>query len=464
MINKGVKKPSVSFIGNSATDVTGSAYLVKFKKYQTLLDFGLVQGGDIMTNYKANQEQIKKVRPKEIQYILLSHQHQDHGGLIPALFAKGCQAHIYVPFGSIPFLRLLWLDSLKIMQADCLKLQKKHGIKATPFYTEEDVEKAVWRCVDVASNIPYSITNDIKFTYYPAGHILYAQQILLELKEGSVIKRVGFTGDIGGTTPRPYIESRQTLPFCNILIGENTYNQPSRVNNTRDREQDEDKIVNIVDSSHRILFPCFSLGRTQELITVLYDLWNECKLPAHIPIYLDSPLAIKFCDLWPEYPKWTTIMNWKNLHFIKDYQDSIELQMSSERCVVIAASGFLQGGRIVSHLKTALPDEHNHLCFIGYSGENNLASQIKSGQKEVVIDGTSVSNKANITDLRSFSSHASREELMDYYSECRFDKLALCHGQFDTKVDFAHELQDRLHNEAKSSKVIAINQDQRLFI
>ena len=464
IVDRGTTKPYIHFLSNASIDVTGSMHLVRFKKYVILLDCGLIQQGDIATAYRLNQAQLKKIKPRDIDYIILSHQHIDHSGLIPALFAKGCQAHVYVPQGSVPFLRLLWQDSLKIMQADCLKLQKKHGIKAAPFYTEEDVERAVWRCIDIPSNTPYNITNDIKFTYYPAGHILYAQQILLELKEGSVIKRVAFTGDIGGTTLRPYVEPRQTLPFCNVLIGENTYNQPGRINNVRDREQDETKIATIINNSHRILFPCFSLGRTQELLTVLYDMWQHQDLPLNIPIYLDSPLAIKFCDLWPDFPKWQTIMNWSNLHFVKDYQDSIELQMSNERCVVIAASGFLQGGRIVSHLKTALLDEHNHICFIGFSGENNLASQIKSGQKDVVIDGVAVANRANITDLRSFSSHASREELMDYYSECRFDKLCLVHGQFSTKVDFAQELQDRLHNEANSAKVVCINQDQRIFI
>ena len=118
----------------------------------------------------------------------------------------------------------------------------------------------------------------------------------------------------------------------------------------------------------------------------------------------------------------------------------------------------------MSHLKTALPNPKNHVMFIGYSGDNNLASQIKMGQKEVKVDGELVSNKANITELRSFSSHCSYEELMDYYSKCRFDKLALVHGDYSDKPAFAQTLQDKLHDQAKSSKVVCVNAEQRIFI
>ena len=132
---KGTAKPYVKFISGSATGVTGSAHLVRFKNYGILLDCGLEQGHDIMTDYQANKDFLHKIRVKDIQYIILSHCHVDHSGLIPALFAKGCQAHVYVPTGSTPLLRLLWADSLKIHQSDCLKLQKKHGRKFAPFFT-----------------------------------------------------------------------------------------------------------------------------------------------------------------------------------------------------------------------------------------------------------------------------------------------------------------------------------------
>ena len=463
MVTKGTTKPYIQFLGNSATDVTGSMHHIRFQKYSILLDCGLIQGHDIATDYRMNRDQIKKIKPNQIDYIVLSHCHIDHSGLIPTLFAKGCHAHIYVPEGSIPFLRLLWYDSMKIMQADCEKLIKKHGIKASSLYNESDIERALDRCIEVPYHHPRRIAPNILMVYYPAGHIIHAAQVYLELQEGYVTKRIGYTGDIGGVMPRPYTTPRLTLPFVDLLIGESTYNAKSRINNTRDRANDIEKIKTVVAEAQKILIPAFSLQRTQELLKVLYDMWRQNELP-DIPIYLDSPLAQKICNIWNDDDFDHDILSWKNLHFIHDYQDSVALQNRSEHCIILSASGFLNGGRVVGHLKSILPNPQCTVLFVGYSGENNLASQIKSGQKTVVVDGVELRNNAKIIDLRSFSSHASREELMDYYSNmCRYNKLCLVHGEFEGKVIFAQELKDTLVSEGKSSRVIAINADSKIY-
>lgn len=464
MTSRGTKKPYVHFIGSSATGVTQSCYLVRFQKYNILLDCGMYQESDICTNHKRNQELLKKVKAKDLDWIILHELHIDHTGLIPALFAKGCHAHVYVPEGSTPFLKLLWYDSLKIMQGDCEKMVKKHGMKASPLYCEKDIEMALCRCIEIPYRTPFKITTNIHFEYFPSGHIIHAAQIYLELQEGYTIKRLAFTGDIGGVTPRPYTTPRMTLPYANIIIGESTYNSKTRINNTRDRENDITKIKTVVDESQKILIPAFSLQRTQELLKVLYDMWVDGELP-DIPIYLDSPLAQKICSVWNDENFHREIVGWENLHFVHDYQSSIRLQNSSEHCIVISASGFLAGGKVVDHVKSILPNPLNTILFVGYSGENNLASQIKSGQKYVNINGVELKNNAKIVDLRSFSSHASREELMDYYGNlCRYDKLCLVHGEFEGKVEFAHELQDKLVAQGKSSRVIATNQDTKVYI
>ena len=460
----GTSKPYLHMIGNSSTDVTGSMHHLRFKKYSLLLDAGMIQGGDLVANYLANKDQLKKIKPREIDYIILSHIHIDHSGLIPALFAKGCNAHVYVPQGTIPFLKLLWEDSLKIHVSDCQKIEAKHGRKASPLYTDSDIEKALFRCIEVGPE-EYRINEDIAFQYLSAGHIIHSTQIYLELRQGNIIKRVGYTGDIGGVQERWYVRDRDTMPYVDVLIGENTYNSKSRPNNAKDRINDIRKIKSIINESNKILIPCFSLQRTQELITVLGE--NELINPS-CSVYLDSPLASKFCDMWAdsvgedgeEFEKYMS-----KVKVLNDYEQSKRLQESDEHCIIISASGFLQGGRIMNHLKTALSNPNNHILFIGYAGENNLASQIKSGQKEVKVDGELVQNNANITELRSFSSHANYEELMKYYSEeCRYSKIALVHGNFSDKVDFAHELQENLIQQGKSSRVIATNQDQKIYI
>ena len=460
---KGTAKPYVKFISGSATGVTGSAHLVRFKNYGILLDCGLEQGHDIMTDYQANKDFLHKIRVKDIQYIILSHCHQDHSGLIPALFAKGCQAHVYVPTGSIPLLRLLWADSLKIHQSDCLKLQKKHGRKFAPFFTEDDIDTALGRCIEIGFNEETALNQDVKFEYLSAGHILYSAQIYLELHQGYQIYRVGYTGDIGGFTPRPFTTPRQSMPFCDLTIGECTYNTPTRPNSVKDRPKDVEKIISVVNESHKILFPCFSLQRTQELLLNLYMLWEMKDLP-DIPVYLDSPLAIKICNMWPDIELWDEVMNWKNLKFISEVTDSKSLQMSNEHCIIVSASGFLNGGRVLNHLTTVLPNKNNTIMFIGYAGEQNLASRIKSNEPFVEVNGVVIENKAKIVELRSFSSHASYEELMDYYTEIPYNKICLVHGEMNGKVEFAKALKDKLASNGKSARVIAVNADTKIYI
>lgn len=462
---KGTSKPYVNFIGNSSTDVTGSMHHVRFKKYSLLLDCGLIQLNDPITSYKANAEQLKKIKANEVDYIILSHCHTDHSAMIPALFAKGCHAHIYVPIGSLSILKLLWLDSMKIMQSDCIKISK-HGIKASPFYNENDIEKALDRCIEVNYNTPYTINENMTFEYIPAGHIIHSAQIYLTLKEGSIIKRIGYTGDIGGDAIRHYTEPKKELPFCDLIIGENTYNIPTRPNKSKDRINDLKKISTVVEESNKILIPTFSLGRTQELLTILYELWHY-DLIDNIPIYLDSPLSLKISKVWNDENEkglWNEVWHWKNLHIINEWAESVQLQNSNEHCIILSASGFLSGGRVLNHLKTILPDKRNHILFVGYAGENNLASQIKENQKEVNVDGVIVPNKANITELRSFSSHASYEELMEYYTNLNYNKIALVHGEQINKVNFASDLQCKLINQGKSAKVVCTNKEQKIYI
>lgn len=462
-MGSGTAKPYVKFSSNASVAVAGSSHLVRFQQYGILLDCGLSQGHDIATDYQNNKDLMKKLRPKEIQWVILSHLHQDHSGEIPALFAKGAQCHVYVPSGSLPFLKLLWEDSLKIHQSDCLKLTNKHGKGYSPLYTADDIETALNRCIEVDYHVKTHLTKNIWFEYYPAGHIIHAAQIYLSMTQGYQEYRVGYSGDVGGPTERPYTEPYEPLPFVDMLIHECTYCQPTRPNSVKDRPKDIEKIEAVVNDSHRILFPCFSLQRTQELLTVLYEMWEDGLLP-DIPVYLDSPLAIKISNIWPETEQWLRVMKWPKLKFISETTDSKALQMSNEHCIILSASGFLSGGRILSHLTTALPNPNNTLMFIGYSGEQNPAAKIKSGEPFVEVNGVVLENKAKIVELRSWSSHASYEELMDYLTTLRYNKVCLVHGDMDGKVSFAKTLKEKLVSQGKSSRVVAVNQDSKLYI
>ena len=459
--NKGVKKPVINFIGGSSTDVTGSCHQIKFKNYNILLEAGLIQTNNIVIDYKANKDLVKKIKPREVQYIICSHLHADHIGLLPPLYSKGCQAHIYIPEGSIPILRIMLEDSVKIMQQDADKLARKHGIKASPLATIQDIEKVLDRCIEVCYNTPIQIAEGITFTYYPAGHIIHSAQIYLELKEGYITKRVGYTGDIGSLDTHVSVEARQDLPFCDVLIGECTYSQEGRnYSIKKDRWFDRQMMVSAITDYNKILIPVFSLQRTEDILHELYHLDDE---NGTIPtVYLDAPLASKIFNAWDgdiDYLK-----QWGKLKIINDYTQSQSLQLSNEHCVIVSSSGMLTAGRAVSHLKTILPNPHNCILFCGYSGDNTLATEIKQGIKEIKLDKDLVVNKAQIYCLNTFSSHANYSQLTDYYIGLRFNKLCLVHSNFADKAKYADKLQQELINKGDCGKVICVNEDSRIYI
>lgn len=460
-ITKGVKKPVINFIGNSSTQVTGSCHQIKFKNYNILLDAGLIQTNNIVVDYKSNKDLVKKIKPREVRYIICSHLHADHIGLLPPLYSKGCQAHIYIPEGSIPILRIMLEDSVKIMQQDADKLARKHGIKASPLATTQDVEKVLDRCIEVRYNLPTDIAEGVTFTYYPAGHIIHSAQVYLELKEGYITKRVGYTGDIGSLDTHVSVEARQNLPYCNVLIGECTYCQEGRnYSIKKDRWFDRQMIVTAIKDYNKILIPVFSLQRTEDILHELYYMDDE---NGTIPtVYLDAPLASRIFNMWDgdiEYLK-----QWDKLKIIGDYPQSQALQLSNEHCIIVSSSGMLTAGRALSHLKTILPNSKNCVLFCGYSGDSTLATEIKHGIKEIKLDGELIANRAQIYCLNTFSSHANYAQLMEYYKGLSFDKLCLVHGSFGDKVKYANTLQQEIGKQGKSSKVVCINEDSRVYI
>lgn len=464
MVTKGTKTNYVQFLGGAATGVTQSCHLVRIAKYAILFDCGIYQESDIRTNYEKNRELLKKLRPHDIDWIILHEAHADHTALVPALFAKGCQAHIIVPKGTTQFLKLLWLDSAKIMSQDCQKLQRKHGVKASPFYNEADIDTAINRCLEVEPLTAYNLCKELTLTYYPSNHIINACQISLEIKQGYKKTVLNFTGDIGSEVEQPYVIPRVALPFGDLTISENTYNSPARQNKRYDRDKDRDKIATALNQYRQVLFPVFALGRTQTIVTEIYTLWKDGRLPKNIKVIIDSPLGHKISDIYPiEDELWAEVMKWHNLKFVGDYAESIALQTSNEPMVILASAGMLTAGRGVSWCKKILPNRDACIMFSGYASQNTLASQIRFGNKSVMVDGDLVENNANLIELVSYSSHAAYEELTKYLTEdIRFNKLALVHGNYQNKVEYTHYLQDKLSEQGKSARVVCVTQDQKL--
>lgn len=464
MSNKSQDRSSISFLGNSAVGVTGSAYLIKHKQWNILLDYGLIQGtGNIYSDYQANREQARKFKPKEITSIIISHTNIDHFGMLPYLYSRGCSATAYVPLGCKKFIEVLLADTLKIMQSDCVKIQNKHGKKTTCLYGEADIQCTLSHIVEIPFNYRININQDISFSFLQAGHIQHAASIYLTLKRGSIVKRIYYTGDIGGPDKQLYVEDRQMPDKFDIGILESTYNTPARPNNKKDRENDLNKIVSVVEDYRKVLIPCFAQNRSQVIITEVHRLWEQHKIPNDIKVYFDAPLGIRLSDIW-DGEEWQDVWAWKNLIKLTDYAQSQEAQSNrEEKCIVVAGAGMCNSGRIVSWLGNYLSDRNTHLLFVGYCPPYGLAHEIKSCCKYVSIDGKTADNNCNYTELRSFSSHASYEELIDFYGEIQGEKYYLVHGDYEPKVEFAKTLQDHLSKLNRSTKVIATNYDTKCY-
>lgn len=464
MKNESIKRSYISFDCNASHDVTGSCYIVNHKEYQVMLDCGLIQGkGDIYTTYKANKEQCRKFRPKLLDAILVTHSNIDHFGLLPYLYSRGCTASTFVAEGNRDVIKLLLEDSLKIMISDCQKIERKHGQKATPLYSQEDIDKTINHIVEIPFNYTVNINSDIYFEFLSAGHIKDSAGIYLTLKRGSVIKRVYYSGDIGGAQPQLYTKPRQMPKRFNVGIVENTYNIPSRPNNIKDRDKDLEKIVSIINEYHRTIIPAFANNRSQVILTELYHLWRDGKLPHDIKVYYDSPLGQRISALWDD-SEWEQVYTWGNLYKVKDMQDTIRLQQLNDKCIIVASAGMCNAGKITSWLKAFVNRKDTHLVFIGYCPSEGIASDIKSNKKEINIDGELVKNNCNYTELRSFSSHADYYGLLDFYSALNCDCLCLVHGEQNGKVEFAKTLKEKLVNQGKSSRVIAVNEDSKIYL
>lgn len=454
-MSKGTSKPYLHFVGGNATDVTGSCTILRFNNIKLAVDMGLIQTNNIVADYRANRDMMKRIKPKTVHGVVVTHNHADHiCGLLVAVH-MGMNAYIYVPQGSLPIMRIMLEDCVKIMESDSTKLQNKHGIKAPSLATMEDIDKVMSWCIEVPFNQPFEIIGGANLIYYHAGHIINSAQAVIEIRQGYVVKRVGFTGDICNEVKGKSVTPLQPLPFVDLLVSECTYSDPTRCYSMKkDRWYDEQMILTAINQYHRILIPTFAQQRLEDILEVL------SKLGITKRIYVDTPLGEKIYRAWPELLDYEDRLN---LEFVQSWEESQTIQASNEPCIVVASSGMLSAGRAVCYLKHLLPSPNNAVLFVGYSAENTTATEIKQGNKTIKVDGEVVSNKAQIYSLNSFSSHSNYKQLIKYLTELKYNKVCLVHSAYETKVGFCNDLQDKLYSQCKSAKVICVNQDTKIY-
>jgi metallo-beta-lactamase family protein len=471
------KKVRITFVGENSSSVTGSCTLIEYKDKKILLECGLFQSNNQKTDYQVNTKKFK-FKPKDIDYIFVGHTHIDHIGLIPRLYKEGCHAEIICTHKTVEFMPTLLKDSAYIMERDSMILSKGKNIEIEPIYDDENVNKSMHFVRGHDFDKLYELDENISFKFIPAGHIVGSAQLVLYIKEDNGrIHKILYTSDLGNIKlNKPFVEEFEKETKSNIVIGECTYGGSDRVTSKKDREKDIEKIKSVVldtclDKKGRVLIPSFALDRTQFMLKILYDLFGEDE-NFDIPIIIDSPLACKMTDIYKyvldgenkELIK--KITSWENVKFVSD-ADASKLSVADETPkIIISSSGMMTAGRVIHYTKSILEDGKSTILFCGFSAENSLAYKIKNNKlkKPISIDGKKYKNKCSIVDLKSFSSHMQREDLLNYYKQINCQAIYLVHGEMNGKIEFANQLKQELSDENKSTHVCVVNKSTSILL
>lgn len=449
---------TISFHGAART-VTGSKHLIKLKSgKQILLDCGLFQGMGIETD-ELNGE--FGFAAAEISYLLLSHAHIDHSGLIPKLVKEGFTGKIYCTGGTQDLATILLKDSAKIQMDDTRYYNKRRAKKnlppVEPLYADEDVDKALPLLTAVDYGKWFKIDDQVEVMYADAGHIIGSASVHVRITEDGKTEQISFSGDVGRYRDI-ILKSPQTFPPADYIIIESTYGNSlhDAVFNTPDQLLDFVKKT-CVEKKGKLIIPAFSVGRTQELLYFLNQLFNEDLLP-DVPVYVDSPLsreATKVTEAHPEgfnnrIQKMMQVdedpFDFEGLTFIQNVDESKALNDNHNPMIIISASGMADAGRVQHHILNNIEDPKNTILMVGYCEPHSLGGRLMRGAEEVSIYGDKYPVNATIGVMRSMSAHGDYDDLCQYLacqSPAAVKMMFIVHGEYDVQQDFQRSLQKK---------------------
>lgn len=446
----------ISFHGAART-VTGSKHLLHLNnpKKKILLDCGMFQGmgKDTLT---LNAEW--GFEPSELDYVIISHAHIDHIGLLPKLVKDGFSGRIFCTPPTRELMELLLIDSAYIQMSDVKHINKRRDAQGRehvdPLYVEEDVFNVLPLVETVPYNKAFAIDDSVELYYTDCGHILGSAAVNLKLVENDKVVRLTFSGDIGRYRD-VLLRSPDDFPQADYIIMESTYGDklhdliaPAADDLLRYIEE------TCIQKKGKLIIPAFSLGRTQELLYMLNMLELENRLPK-LTYYVDSPLSIKITNAIKHHPecfndhvqtlmkKDSDVFMFKGLEFIKDVSASKRLNSSDSPCVIISASGMAEAGRVKHHIANNIGDANNTILMVGYCEPFSLGARLKRSPTSVGIFGTQHNVRAQIGIIDSMSAHADYEDLSQWLScqdKSSVKKLFLVHGEYEVQVKFRNRL------------------------
>ena len=439
----------------AAQTVTGSKHLLSLKNgKQLLLDCGMFQGMGRQTDVLNSTFGFSA---KAISYLVLSHAHIDHSGLIPKLYKEGFRGPIYCTPATKDLAKILLLDSAEIQQSDAKYINKKRVRKGLPLfepmYSIADATDCFELFAPVAYGTWFTIDESIEVLFTDAGHIIGSAAVSLRIKEATTT-HLTFSGDVGRYTDA-LLKAPQPFPQADHIILESTYGDKlhTEVNTTETFHYWIQKTC--IEKKGKLIIPAFSVGRTQELLYALNGLANAGTLPA-INYYVDSPLGKEATDVIKSHPENFNAavqdvllhdknpFDFKGLIYIASADESKQLNFLEAPCVIISSSGMAEAGRVRHHIKNNIEDANNTILMVGYASPWSLAGKLLGGVKQVDIYGTDYTVKAEIGSMKSMSAHGDSDDLIQFIAGQDAQKtknVFLVHGDYNVQKEFAVKLE-----------------------
>ena len=445
----------LTFLG-AAGEVTGSSFLLETDDVKVLIDCGMFQGG-------REAEPKNRARfafdPKTLDCVLLTHAHIDHSGLLPRLVAAGYSGPVYATEATCDLLDVMLMDSAHIQEKEAEWAQKSKTREAVrpPLYTIAEVQRTLRQLKPVAYGAEFHPHPALRCSFRDAGHIIGAAIIELWVQNGSKNRKVVFSGDIGQPN-RPLVRDPTPITEADVLIVESTYG--NRLHKSMDdtmTELEHAVTDTLVRKKGNVIIPAFAVGRTQEMLYLLVDLYRQGRLP-EMNIYVDSPMALKATDITAKHwglldPEAAALMEWMKrgrgkpkIHFVQDAVESVNLQNVKHGAVIISASGMCNAGRIKHHLRNNLPRRDSTILIVGFQAAGTLGRRIVDGVKNVKIFGIPVPVKADVYTIGGLSAHGDQAALLGWLSHFKRapQRTFVVHGEATASESFAAAIHQKL--------------------
>ncbi len=442
----------------AAGSVTGSCFLVEsVHGHKVLVDCGLFQGGRQMEERNWRDWDFN---PSQIDMLFLTHAHIDHSGRIPKLVKDGFKGKIITSPPTAQLCEIMLLDAAHIQEMDAQWQTRKNrrrpsGRAVKPLYTVEDAQASLKHLYPVEHDEIIAVDDGIRARIRNAGHILGSSILELWIKDGDRDIKLVFSGDIGMEN-QLIVKSPHEVFNADYLFVESTYGNRNHKDFETSKEELLDAINFAVSNGEKVIIPAFAVERTQEIIYILSEFQRAGRLP-DIPIFLDSPLAIKATEIFRKNMKYfdddaMAIVNqgidpfeMPNLRYTLTSAESMAINAYEGSAIIIAGSGMCTAGRIKHHLKHNLWKEGASIVIVGFQAQGSTGRQIVEGRQTVKIFGEDLAVKARVFTIGGFSAHADRKGLLQWvnnFSEAG-PHVFVVHGENSASVDLAHSIHDR---------------------